>query len=325
MFSMTRIRSEVSQAWRDSWPLMATASLMLAAVAIALLGLLFDPRTITGAPAWLKPLKFALSTIIYAGSLAWLLRYLTVWPRLTRAAAWVTATALVVEIALIYLQAARGTMSHFNRTSPFDMAVFGIMGGMIALLWIASVALALASFKQAFENLAWGWALRLGLLVTVLGSAMGGLMLPPRAEQTLSGTPVSGGHTVGAPDGTPGLPLVNWSRTHGDLRIPHFLGLHGLQAIPLLALAISRRRRLRTSTAVAVTVSYVSLIAILLVQALTGQSVADPGRAATIALAVWAVVSAATVWWLRLTGHTDRPDSAPRREHRATFTQARAL
>jgi len=325
MFSMTRIRAELSQAWRESWPLMATVSLMLPAVAIALLGLLFDPRTITGAPAWLKPLKFALSTIIYAGSLAWLLRYLTVWPRLTRAAAWITATALVVEIALIYLQAARGTMSHFNRTSPFDMAVFGIMGGMIALLWIASVTLALASFKQAFENAAWGWVLRLGLLVTVAGSAMGGLMLPPGAEQTVSGTPVSGGHTVGAPDGTPGLPLVNWSRTHGDLRIPHFLGLHGLQAIPLIALAISRKRRLRTSTAVAVTVSYVSLIAILLVQALAGQSVADPGRAATVALAVWAIASAATIWWLRLTGHTDRPASAPRREHGATFTQARAL
>ncbi len=313
MNSTTAVRSEFSQAWRESWPLMATVSLMLPAVAIALLGLLFDPRTITGAPAWLKPLKFALSTIIYAGSLAWLLRYLTVWPRLTRAAAWITATALVVEIALIYLQAARGTMSHFNRTAPFDVAVFGVMGGMIALLWIASVAMAVASFKQAFENIAWGWVLRLGLLVTVVGSAMGGLMLPPRAEQTLGGLAVSGGHTVGAPDGTPGLPLVNWSRTHGDLRIPHFLGLHGLQAIPLLALVVSRRRQLRTSTAVAVAVSYVSLIAILLVQALAGQSVADPGRGATIALVAWAVVSAATVWWFRLM------------EPGPAFTEARVL
>ena len=309
-----RVRSDVRQAWRDSWPLMATAFLMLPGLVVSLLGLLLDPRVIAGAPAWLKPAKFAISTLIYTGSLAWLLRYVSVWPRLTRAAAWTTAVALVIEIALIDLQAARGTTSHFNQATAFDIAVFAVMGGMIALLWIASVVILAALFKQRFADPAWGWALRLGLIVTVLGSAMGGLMLAPRADQSLTGRQPSGGHTIGAPDGTPGLLLVNWSRSHGDLRIPHFFGLHGLQAVPMLAwVASPRRRRLRSSMVVAVAVSYLALIAILAAQALAAQSIVRPDRTMWLALAIWALASVAAVGVLRMSGNGNA--HAPRSPH----------
>ena len=125
---------------------------------------------------------------------------------------------------------------------------------------------------------------------------MGGLMLPPRAEQVLTGRHPSGGHTIGAPDGTPGLPLVNWSRTHGDLRIPHFFGLHGLQAIPLLAVGLSgappvpnvdgggRRGELHQRSSGSSSS-----------QALAGQSMAEPDGTTMLALALWAVASLAAV------------------------------
>lgn len=51
------------------------------------------------------------------------------------AAAWSTVVALGVEDALIVPQAARGTSSHFNNATPFDVATVGAMGAFTARLW----------------------------------------------------------------------------------------------------------------------------------------------------------------------------------------------
>ena len=50
-------------------------------------------------------------------------------------------------------------------------------------------------------------------------------------------------HTIGAPDGGPGLPVVNWSRQYGDLRVAHFIGIHSLQVIPVFGYYVAKSNR----------------------------------------------------------------------------------
>ena len=60
-------------------PLESTGWLMAALSLLFGVLMLVDPRAIEGAPAWLKPLKFAVSTAIYSVTLAWILRFLPAW------------------------------------------------------------------------------------------------------------------------------------------------------------------------------------------------------------------------------------------------------
>ena len=161
----------------------------------------------------------------------------------------------------------------------------------------------MALWRQRFSDRAIGWALRFGMTITIVGAMTGGLMTRPTREQlddVRAGNrmTVAGAHTVGAPDGGAGLPGTGWSREHGDIRVAHFLGLHALQMLPLIALLFAARgwqeaRRVRIVWAIAG--SYVSLFALLLWQALRGQSVTAPDSATLTALAAWAVLTALTL------------------------------
>jgi hypothetical protein len=197
--------------WKQSRALTATTLLMLIALVAALAGMALDPRTVGGVSAWMKPAKFAISTALFCATLAWMFGYLNPSRNLRRLGRILGAT-LTVEVALIYLQAYRGTTSHFNISTPLNGAIFGAMGVGIAVIWIALVALFVIATRQKFANPAWGWSVLLGLLITVIGSAAGGLMVRSTPEQQFHHeVSYHGGHTVGAPDGGPGLPGVGWS------------------------------------------------------------------------------------------------------------------
>ena len=98
----------------------------------------------------------------------------------------------------------------------------------------------------------------------------------------------AGAHTVGAPDGGPGIAGVGWSKQHGDLRVPHFLGLHALQIIPLL---VWWRRKSTLPFVFAISGSYLALYLLLIWQALRGESIAEPSSSTLMALAVWLIAS----------------------------------
>jgi hypothetical protein len=298
------MKTTINTLWQADARLTAVGLLMVALLGATGVALLVDPRQIAGAPAWMKPAKFAASIAIYTLTLAWVFSYLLEWPRVRRAVSWVTVITLLIEIVIIDLQAWRGTPSHFNVGTLVDGVLFTIMGLAIVVQTFAAVAVAVALWRQQFSDRALGWAFRLGMTVTIVGAMTGGLMTRPTRAQLDSARAgnrmtIAGAHTVGAPDGGPGLPGTGWSREHGDLRVAHFLGLHALQVLPLLALGLGRRcwtdfRRVRTVWAVSA--SYVSLFALLLWQALRGQSVIAPDPAMVTALGVWAVLTALAVW-----------------------------
>ena len=260
---------------------------MVALALVALAGLALDPRTITGAPAFLKPLKFAVSVAIYALSFGWLLRFVEGRDRLRRLVGNLTAGILVFEVVLIFLQAARGVGSHFNVATLFDGAVFQAMGVAIAVLWGCQIVAAVLLLRQRFTDPALAWSLRLGMAIAVLGGAVGWIMA------------VRLGHTVGAPDGGAGMPLTNWSTQHGDLRAAHFFGLHALQLLPLVAWLAGRVQWLpqqgRARLVIAAGLSYGALVLLLVVQALRGQPISALDGPALLALGLWGGVTLALV------------------------------
>lgn len=190
----------------------------------------FDSRQILGLNPWIKPMKFMASVGIFYWTMAWFMpeadgRH----ARRLAVIRWTILATLAGEILLITLQAARGTTSHFNERTTFDAIVFQAMGIMIVANTLAAAAFAFTLRPAAGERAAYLWGIRLGLVFFVISSLQGFTMVANMA------------HSVPRPDGGPGLPFVNWSTTVGDLRIAHFIGLHALQALPLMGFLLDRR------------------------------------------------------------------------------------
>jgi hypothetical protein len=287
--------------WQTSPELISTAALMVVVLARALVGLLVDPTIITGAPALLKPAKFAVSITIYTVTLAWVFTLIPEWTRTRRIIGWLTAITMVVEMAIIGTQAWRGTTSHFNVGTVADAVLFTIMGLAIVIQTLSTIAVAVALWRHRFDDAALGWALRIGMTITIVGALTGGLMTRPTAAQLDAARAgermtIAGAHTVGAPDGGPGLIGTGWSTQHGDLRIPHFIGLHAMQVLPLAALLLARRqvpRQARARLMIVGGVSYAALYVILVMQALRGVPLVAPDAATVTQLGAWAVATAA--------------------------------
>jgi hypothetical protein len=292
--------------WRTSPPLTAVGALMIVLAAASVVGMLVDPRTITGAPAWLKPFKFAVSIAIYSFTLAWIFGWLSDWPRVRRGVGWITAIVFLLEVAIIDTQAWRGTSSHFNVSTPLDAILFGIMGGAILTQTLVSVAVAVALWRQRFADRTLGWALRFGMVLTIVGALTGPLMTRPTAEQRAEAragarVTVAGAHSVGGTDGGPGLPVTGWSNEHGDLRVPHFIGLHAIQALALVAVALRRWRRpeaVRVKAMLTAAASYATLFLLLLWQALRGYSLVAPDAVAIVSMTIWTLVTMLVLAWI---------------------------
>jgi hypothetical protein len=194
--------------------------------------MIFDDVQILGISRWIKPMKFFLSVAVMVWTMGWLMYYLDA-KRSVRRCSRVIVLAMFIENFVITLQSARGTTSHFNETSALNGILFGIMGMFIVVFTVAVIYITWLFFrqKQFHISASYLWGIRLGLLLFLIFSIEGGMMVQQSA------------HTIGAPDGSPGLPIVNWSKAYGDLRIAHFLGMHALQLLPLAGYFIFRKKQ----------------------------------------------------------------------------------
>ena len=259
-----------------------------------------DDRVLLGAPLWLKPLKFAISLALYSATLSWMLGQLR--ERALPRVGWIIAVAGSIEMVIIVGQAAVGNRSHYNIDTPLSAALWSTMGATIAVLWLATLAVALRFLKVPGRDRVAGTAIRMGLVVALIGLGEGFLMAS------------MGAHAVGVPDGGPGLPLVGWSTTGGDLRIAHFVGMHALQGLPLLAFALAATRldeNTRVRLVRIAAAAWTGLVVLLTWQALRAQPLLAPDAVTLAALATLvAVTGAATVGTLAAARRTTVPTTA---------------
>jgi hypothetical protein len=270
----------------------------VAGLAVASAGLLLDHRVIAGAPAWLKPVKFGIAITAYLVTLRWMLSFVTGHRRLLTLLATVSSAVFAFETIWIDAQVVRGTTSHFNESTAGDAAAYYAAGGAISLVFVATMVVGVLLWRQRGLDAGMAAGIRWGLAVSVLGMA-------EAISMTVNSSATdSGGHTVGAPDGGPGMPLTDWSLLHGDLRIGHFVGLHALQALPILAWVLARLTRLDGRTRVRLLrvagVATAALVALLWWQAERGQALLRPdGLTLAAAAALAATATAAALLVLR--------------------------
>lgn len=309
--------------WR-SWhrPLVVFSAAMAVMALVSAVGLVVDDRVLVGAPIWAKPFKFAVSFVAYCTTLAWMLTRLTRGQRTGRWAGHVVVLTGCTEMVLITVQVVRGRRSHFNTATPFDAALWNAMGQTVAVLWAATLVIAVLLLRSRIADRATALAVRGGLLVSLAGAALGFLMTGPskgqRAAGNLDTADTIGAHSVDVPDGGPSMPLTGWSTTGGDLRAPHFVGMHALQLLPLLLIALLflaprfaplrdagvRLRLVRVAVG-----GYAAIVALITWQALRGQPLIHPdGATLAAAGAVLAAVACGT-WSALRTAAPLRPSS----------------
>lgn len=259
-------------------------------LAIGVTGMLLDPRQVLNAPTWAKDVKFSISLALYTPTMLWMFSYINLRPRLKSFLLTASAAILFLEMVMIVLQGARAVPMHFNVSTPFDAALWSAMSVSIMVFYVISIIGFILFLRQPIPNRTLAWSMKLGMAIMLVGFGVAFLMTGPQPDQLVQmrhgvAPAMIGAHTVGAPDGGPGLPLLGWSTRYGDLRIAHFIGIHGPQALAMFGFSLilfSRRRNNRLTEThrlwmvVGAFVTYLGLVALVTWQALRMQPITAP-------------------------------------------------
>ncbi|WP_422774888.1 hypothetical protein ACN28C_32405 [Plantactinospora sp. WMMC1484] len=282
---------------------------MFTLTVVATAGLVVDDRLLMGESVWVKPMKFGFAMGVYGLTLAWLLSRLSRGRRVGWWLGTVFAVAGLLDVGAVFYAAAHGTFSHFNENAePVARTVrtvfsFGVMPLLLITLIIAVLVLIQRTGDRAVDR-----ALRAGLGLAVASMVVALWLSDSSSAATrtvtdANGNPVtmSGGHGIGDPDGN-GMFLTHWSTTGGDLRVPHFVGMHAIQVLLLVTAILGvlattrgwlRDEQVRARLVGVAALGYTGLFTVLTWQARRGMPVTDPDRQTLLAFAVVVVLTLA--------------------------------
>ena len=216
---LRRVKPTIRELWRRDPALFVVVAINTVLFGGFAAGIVLDPTTVNGEPAWLKPAKFAGSIALVSATLGWLGVHLPVSEQFRRRVSLIVGSGFMIEIALIGGQAARSVGSHFNRTTALDTAIGAVMGVTIVVVTCSIAALVVRARNSAFDvHPAFATGILLGLGLFVVGAFQGGTMIALQSRTV---------ETVG-----PTVPFVGWQIV-GGFRLAHFVGLHALQTLPL--------------------------------------------------------------------------------------------
>ncbi len=146
--------------------------------------------------------------------------------------------------------------SHFNFDTAFDTALFLANGVAIAVTVAVILVLTIRSFGPIDGPAGMAVAMRIGLVCLVVAQLAGGLMIYQGIGAAQAGA----------------TQLTTWGPA-GIMKVPHAVGMHGIQALPglawLLGLSGFDAPRRRWIAAVA-SVGYAGLVVVSVTQTLAG-------------------------------------------------------
>ena len=223
----------------------------------------FDTVQVGGRYRLIKPLNFTMSMAMYLATVVILLDYLRASMWWKKVIGWGVSICTSTAITCIITQAARGTTSHFNTSTPFDSVVSSVMDIVDPLNGVFVLVLLIFALQGKYDvSRSSQLGIAFGLFIFLAGSAIGGVMV------------AQGQSVVGVAPESPGVPVLNWSTTGGEFRVAHFLGIHALQILPIAGWLIDRLkalpRRAKPTAFVAVSAGYVFRMGFVFMQAMNG-------------------------------------------------------
>ena len=256
----------VGQVWRAVRPsgvyqriLWWCGTLLLVSAAVHGVVAIVDGSSWWGPVSWRKPVLFGFSLGLLLCSVVWILRHLPErwWARVP---AGMIAVSAVVEDVLINLQRWRGTASHFNQATEFDAGVWTAIGMLIIPLTLG-IALLLIGPLVRFHGTP---AARIAALAGLAGVLVAGYVGKDMAA-------------IGeaAFDATGRVPQDVMFGAAGSAKLAHAVGLHGIQALAVLAIALGAGRMTTRTAAIAMAVAsagFAALFAAILATAYDGRA-----------------------------------------------------